>query len=425
MKTVVGLYDEMTDAQRAVQALVEAGIDRDQISMVAGDKDETYGTTRRAEDADSDWGATAGGAATGAAVGGVGGALLSLSAVAIPGIGPVIAAGPLIAGLVGAGVGAAAGGLVGALIDAGIPEEHAGYYSEGVRRGSILVTAQVADSQADQVVRIMDRYNPIDIDERVASWRQSGWSGFGEGTDESWRTRASEDMLSDRGRQQASIDETQTSRTRTGADGDIAVDVVEEDVRVGKQQVQSGVRVRTHVVEEPVEKQVRLRQEEVHVERRPANRTTTTADRNAFKEEAFEVEAVREEAVVEKRPKVVEEVVVRKDSHDRTETVRDTARRTEVDVEPISGGDFSTHRTTFRNHYQTHYASSGLTYDQYEPAYRYGYDLGTEGQYAGRDWSAIEPEARRHWSQQHRDSPWENFKDAVRHGWERTKDAVR
>jgi hypothetical protein len=205
MKTVVGLYDNMTDAQRAVQALVEAGIDRDQITMIAGDRDGNYSATYRAEDAGGDWAATAGGAATGAAVGGVGGALLSLSTVAIPGIGPVIAAGPLVAGLVGAGVGAAAGGLIGALIDAGIPEEHAGYYSEGVRRGGVLVTAQVADGQADQAVRLMDRYNPVDIDERVAEWRQSGWTRSGNGGDQVWRTRASEDMLSDRGRQQASF----------------------------------------------------------------------------------------------------------------------------------------------------------------------------------------------------------------------------
>lgn len=421
MKTVVGLYDDLTDAQRAVQALVEAGIDRDQISMVAGDRQGNYRSTL--EDADNDWGATAGGAATGAAIGGVGGALLSLGAATIPGIGPVIAAGPLVAGLVGAGVGAAAGGLVGALIDAGIPEEHAGYYAEGVRRGSMLVTAQVPDAQADNVVRIMDRYNPVDIDERVASWRQSGWAGIGEGADESWRTRASEDMLSDRGREQASFtDETRTSRT--GADGEIEVDVVEEDVRVGKQQVQSGVRVHTRVVEEPVEEQVRLRQEDVQVERRPANRTATTADRATFKEETFEVDAVREEAVVEKQPRVVEEVVIKKDSRDRTETIRDTARRTEVDVEPISGSDFGAYQDTFRNHYQTHYANSGFAYEQYEPAYRYGYSLASEDRYAGRDWAAIEPEARRYWNQRHKDSPWENFKDAVRHGWERTKDAV-
>jgi hypothetical protein len=170
------MYDHLTDARQVVQDLVDAGIERNHISLVAGDREGRYATDLTPEGDTSD--TIAGGAATGAVVGGLGGLLLGLGALAIPGIGPVIAAGPIVATLVGAGVGAAVGGLVGALVAAGVPEEQAGYYAEGVRRGSTLVTAEVAEGQVDEVVRIMERHHPIDVDERATSWRQEGWAGF-------------------------------------------------------------------------------------------------------------------------------------------------------------------------------------------------------------------------------------------------------
>jgi hypothetical protein len=185
MKTVVALYDHLTDAQRAVQDLVDEGLDRDYISLVAGDREGRYSSgLSRDEDAGD---RSAEGAATGVVIGGIGGALLGLGALAIPGIGPVVAAGPLIAGLVGAGVGAAVGGLVGALIDAGLPEEHAGYYAEGVRRGGALVSVEATDAQAPQVIDILDRHDPVDINERVSSWRQSGWTRFDAGREATYQ----------------------------------------------------------------------------------------------------------------------------------------------------------------------------------------------------------------------------------------------
>lgn len=109
--------------------------------------------------------------------------------------------------------------------------------------------------------------------------------------------------------------------------------VVEEQVDVGKRAVERGrVRVHTHVVERPVEQTVRLRDEEVHVERRSANRPVTASE-DAFRERTIEASETDEEAVVEKEARVVEEVVVSKDAVEREETVRDTVRRTEVDVE--------------------------------------------------------------------------------------------
>jgi uncharacterized protein (TIGR02271 family) len=386
----------------------------------------------------------AGGAATGAVVGGLGGLLLGLGALAIPGIGPIIAAGPIMSALVGAGVGAAVGGLVGALTEAGVPEEQAGYYAEGVRRGSTLVTVEVPDHRVDEVVRVMDRFHPIDINQRASNWRQEGWTGFHADDDTIGTTAAAQGRTTNGinagngSRRDDAYTSTQTNQARTRAatqnfdddnDDDNTFEVVEEDLNVGKRQVeQGGVRLRTHVEEKPVEEQVQLREERVNVERRPVDRPANAADFQAFKEGTVEVKATSEEPVVEKRARVVEEVVVNKDVQERTETVRDTVRRKDVEVEQVNGGNgygsFDRYDAGFRSNWQQNYANSGYTYEQYQPAYRYGYTLANDPRYQGRDWNAIEADARRTWSQQYNDSPWENFKDAVRHGWEQVRQSV-
>ncbi|KPV48230.1 hypothetical protein SE17_39190, partial [Kouleothrix aurantiaca] len=141
-KTIVGLFDTSTEAQNVVQQLVDGGFSRDSISVLANNRDgyTPSDTTATAEGAGA-------GAVGGGVLGGVLGLLVGVGALAIPGIGPVLAAGPLAAALgaagastlVGAGIGAAAGGIIGALVGAGIPEEDAGFYAEGVRRGGTLV----------------------------------------------------------------------------------------------------------------------------------------------------------------------------------------------------------------------------------------------------------------------------------------------
>lgn len=182
MRTVVALYDRFEDAQQAVQALHDSGFRREDINMVARDIDGNYSrdlNQRQVVDTGqevSDGAAT--GAGIGAVLGGLGGLLVGLGALAIPGIGPVIAAGPIITTLAGAGVGAVAGGIVGALVDLGIPEEHAQYYAEGIRRGGTLVVVRADDAQAEMARNVMNRFNPVDIENRVETWRQGHWTGF-------------------------------------------------------------------------------------------------------------------------------------------------------------------------------------------------------------------------------------------------------
>ncbi len=200
---------------------------------------------------------------------------------------------------------------------------------------------------------------------------------------------------------------------------------MEEELRVGKRQVEGGgVRVNTHIIEQPVEETVNLHDEHVNVERRPVNRTATTADFDTFEEGTLEFTESSEEAVVDKRARVAEEVVIRKEGSDRQQTVRDTVRHTEVDVDRVenasgngNGTDFATYREGFRKDYNTNYASSGLGYEAYEPAYQYGYTLRNSSDMRGRNWQEVESQARRNWEKDQK-GPWENFKDAVRHGWE-------
>jgi hypothetical protein len=177
------------------------------------------------------------------------------------------------------------------------------------------------------------------------------------------------------------------------------------------------------VVERPVEETVRLRDETVHVERRPADRPATEADVAAAKEGTIEVTETDEEAVARKQARVVEEVVVHKDVQEQTETVRDTVRRTEVEVEPVGAGHarevrgFDAYDADFRGHYTTSLASRGHPYERWAPGYRYGYELASDPRYAGRDWTALEPEARRDWEGRHQGT-WEEFKDTIRHAWD-------
>ena len=212
--------------------------------------------------------------------------------------------------------------------------------------------------------------------------------------------------------------------TRAGEAGEVTIPVVEEALQVGTRPVRrGGVRLYTRVTEHPVEETVRLRDETVRVERRPADRPATEADVAAAKDATLEVTETDEEAVIAKQARVVEEVVVGKEVEEQTETVRDTVRRTEVEVEPVGGasardvGGLEGYEADFRQHYTTSLASRGHPYERWAPGYRYGYELARDPRYAGREWTAVEAEARRDWEARHQ-GPWDEVKDAIRYAWD-------
>jgi hypothetical protein len=179
-QVVTALYDSYDLAVAAVNALEDAGFPHSEISIVSNNADDRYprdDRTKTAEDAGK-------GAGIGAAIGGVSGLLTGLGLMAIPGVGPVVAAGWLAATAAGAATGAvvggAAGGLVGALTKEGVPERDAHFYAEGVRRGGTLVSARVDDARAPAARELLQRYKAVDPAVRGAAYRQSGWTSFDE-----------------------------------------------------------------------------------------------------------------------------------------------------------------------------------------------------------------------------------------------------
>jgi uncharacterized protein (TIGR02271 family) len=312
-RTIVGLFKDRAQAEQAVRDLVDEGIDRDDISVVARDGERGVADVSDDNVGDTATGAVAG-AGGGAVLGGLAGVLLGLGALAIPGIGPIIAAGPIVAGLTGAGIGAATGGLVGALVSAGVPEGEAKYYEEGVRQGGALVIVKNGDA-AVGVEDILQRNGAYDT-------RGRSEQPFAE-TEASY-DRSAADVAPEYG--------------RAGAERDVAIPVVEEQLEVGKRQVErGGVRVHTNVEEIPVEQDVSLRDERVYVERRPVDRPITEADEAALQNTGFELRERTERPVVDKQARVVEEVVINKDVTEHQERVSDTVRRTDVDVEDTRG----------------------------------------------------------------------------------------
>jgi len=179
MQHVHGIFDTYAAASDAVNRLKETGVPARDISIVSNDRTvdrARYGDYAYSDPADDTSSAAGAGAGLGAAAGGAAGLLAGLGIVAIPGIGPLVAAGWLASTLVGAGAGAAAGGIVGALAGTGMSDEESHAYAEGIRRGGTVVTARVADGEADRARAIL-KEGSYNLGERTQSWRDDGWSG--------------------------------------------------------------------------------------------------------------------------------------------------------------------------------------------------------------------------------------------------------
>lgn len=276
-RTITAFFDSRSDASRAIDNLVVAGIPRDRITMVAGDSESHAPAAEREE-----------------------------------------------------------GGFWEALANFFMPDEDRYAYAEGLRRGGYLVTVRTDTTHYDRALDILDDEGSIDMDEREGAWRAEGWRGYegrlGRGSTGSWQeaghpSAANYSTSAGMGQQMQKM-----YRDEDHMGGDV-IPVAEEELKVGKRDVSHGrVRVRSYVVEEPVSESVTLRDERVDVERRPADRAATGAD-GLFQERTVEMEEHGEEAVVAKDVRVTEEVGLRKEVDQRTETVSDTVRHTEVEIE--------------------------------------------------------------------------------------------
>src|SRR5215217_2252226 len=316
-KTLVALYDTCTDAERVVQELITDGFARSDIHL-ALDHTEGCETQHAAVERDSAY---------------------------------------------------AGANLLDTLADMGVPYEEAHAYAEGVHRGSALVVVESSDDRAERGMAILQRLHPVDIHERTAQWRQEGWTGTAAAATTSTpmaRTATATRSTQEQARAQTRVTNQGATTRRVEGDKEIAIPVVEEDIAIGKREVERGhVRIYSRVTERPVEESVRLREEKVTVERRPVDRPATDADfAAAAQQQVIEMTETAEEPVMTRRARVVEEVVVQKEETERTETVRGTERHTEVEVQrapedattarrAAAPQGFEAYDATFREHYTT------------------------------------------------------------------------
>lgn len=314
--------------------------------------------------------------------------------------------------------------LPGMLQDCGVPEDDVHLFDLALQRGMpMILVSEIEDDQADTAAEILDQSGAVDID-RLAPMLRGQTQGMAQGT--------ARGTTQGQGAQAATQRPTPTpgpaagaTPGRTAGHEEIREQVVEEQMRVGKRQVgRGGVRIFSRVTERPVEEQVSLREEHVHVERHPVDRPATAEDIRSAQQGEVEVRATGEEPVVQKQARVVEEVVVSKDVEEHTAEVRDTLKRKDVEVQEIPGQTAGLGAEQldpeFRRHYQTAFGRTGDKYETIAPAYRYGSQLGADPRFRGRDWDIVRDEAKRDWESR---SPgtFERLENAIRYGYDRMR----
>jgi hypothetical protein len=175
MRTIVAVFQELIEVEQVVQELVDGGFSRDSISVVAHHAKcgPAIGPVPTLT--------SSGSLSTAAAVGGLGGFAAGMVALAIPGIGPILAAGPIAAELVAGGVGSVAGGVISWLKQTGVPGDDAGSFCEAVRRGGILLSVECPEARAFDAQQIIGEHRLIDMDESTLGWHRQGWQRFDPG----------------------------------------------------------------------------------------------------------------------------------------------------------------------------------------------------------------------------------------------------
>jgi uncharacterized protein (TIGR02271 family) len=359
--TVVGVFHDRDDARDAIEALKDAGFAAQDISILSPDK---QATEQMAEETGTH---AASGAATGAVAGGIlgglGGWLVGIGALAIPGVGPFIAAGAFATALGGAALGAGVGAIAGALVGMGIPEEEAKYYEGEVKSGRTLVTVR-ADGRSAEATQLLRHHGAYDM--------QSAGQTVG----------ATQAVTA------SSSDAARDART---------LELREEELQARKTSIQTGeVTLGKDVVKEQRTLEVPVTREEVYVERHAVDRPAQEPIEQTSGQ-TIEVPVREERVELEKRPVVYEEVQVGKTQVQETRQVSDTVRREEARIE----GDVTSE-------------------DDLDMRYIRG--LRDDPRYRGRSWSSVEPDLERDWTSRNPGTPWVTSRDAIRRTWE---DATR
>ena len=209
----------------------------------------------------------------------------------------------------------------------GATEHDTQAYDRSIERGATVVTVKSSDEHYDRLSAILEKHNPVDLDDHE-----------GHGSTEATTTQTT--TAPGTAARGAGTDATLGARGT--ATGDDKMQLAEESLSVGKRAVQGGTtRIRKYVVDTPVEEQVGLHSEKVIVDRHPVNDGRPVQDAS-FRDHTVEMTESAEEAVVSKTARVKEEIGLRREGSDRTETVKDSVRREEAEVEQVAGGRTAT-----------------------------------------------------------------------------------
>lgn len=275
-QTVIGIFDNENEAQQAVQNLVNRGFNREDVDLASRSSAQT--STDRTDDEDD-------------------------------------------------GFGSSISNFFSSLF--GSDDERTNSYSEVAKRGCTVTVHARSEAEAERAADVLDEYGAVDIDEKASQYRNdfpgsnasgTGVTGTGLGSDNYIGSDLNRENVTDYNR----------------SDSDRSIPIIEENLEVGKREVESGgARIRSRIVEKPVEEHVRLRNERINVERNPVNRQASESELDTFQEGTIEMREHKEVPVVGKEAWVKEEVSLNKDVEETDETIKDTVRRTEVDVENL------------------------------------------------------------------------------------------
>jgi len=270
-----------------------------------------------------------------------------------------------------------------------VPEPDVDVYLEGVRQGGTIITANVADSSAARAAEIMSNFTMVNIADRLVQLQSVNPNL----------------VLSDPARDEH------------------VLEVIEEDLQVGKGEVERGrMRIYSVITEQEVAQDVALRDETIRVNRRPVNRQVEIRP-DLFQERSYEMVEMDEIAMVGKTARVVEEVVLGKDVVDKIETIKETIRRQDVQIEEVPAArSFATYEADFRSFYDQKLANKGVQYDELRPALNYGYNLATREPFRSSPWSAVEADARRIWEDKN-PGTWDQNKAVIHYAWEKVRSA--
>ena len=291
------------------------------------------------------------------------------------------------------------GNLVADLKKRGIPDQDAMFFAQGLEQGKDLILVNV---DGDGSKRVADYFKHNRMTETAGDMKMA-----------------------------TPPQPKKTQAKQANVSGDETFEVVEEDIRVGKRTVEKGgVRVEKHVTTTPVREEVKLKEERAVVHREKVNRPANPNEVDAaFKEATYEIREYKQEAVVEKSARVVEEVSLGKVVEEDVQVITDELRRIDVDIKRIDTADANMRYETMRPAYEKHYKSTysdGPGFDRYERAYRFGHAYATEPRTSKYSYNSLEPRMKEDWNSRYddEDSAWENVKDAVSHAWTSVRNKV-